>query len=171
MFHSPYYEDEAHVKCSLSRNDGDSNRFLTSWRVYSPHKPHSLIKWATDHRITLSRTKLRVQQAPPVPEDRSGDRGIQGIPRMRAMPSSFSTITNTAHGGSTPGPDSVQASWSKRLILPAKCGACVQHDKRAVNDRSLIDTGRGTTVHPTIRPCPVSSSFPHLVTFSHSINS
>jgi len=116
---------------------------------YSPHKPHSLIKWATDHRVTLSRTNLRVRQAPPVPEQRSSDRGIQGIPRLRATPSSFfSTITNTAHGGSTPGLDSVQASRSERLILPAKCGACVQHDKRAVNDRSLIDTGRGTTVNP-----------------------
>jgi len=97
VFRSPYYEDEAHVKCSLPRNDGDSNRFLSSWRVYSPHKPHSLIKWATDHRIALSRTNSWVRQAPLVPEDRSGDRGIQGIPRLCATPSSFSsTITNTA---------------------------------------------------------------------------
>jgi len=96
VLHSPYYEDMAHVKCSLFRSDGNSSRFLTSWRVYSPHKPHSLIKWATDHRIALSRTNSRVRQAPPVPEDRSGDRGIQGIPRLRAVPSSFSsTITNT----------------------------------------------------------------------------
>jgi len=97
VFHSPYYKDRAHVECSLSRSDGDSNRFLTSWRVYSPHKPHSLIKLATDHCIALSRTNSRVRQAPPVPEDRSGDRGIQGIPRLRVTPSSFSsTITNTA---------------------------------------------------------------------------
>jgi len=138
---------------------------------YSPHKPHSLIKWAIDHHITLSRTKSWVRQAPPVPEDRFGDRGIHGIPRLRAAPSSFSsTITNIAHGGSTPGQDSVQASRSERLILPAKCGACVQLDKRVVNDLSLIDTGRGTTVNSTIRPCPVWSPFPHLVTFPQSIN-
>ena len=62
--------------------------------------------------------------------------------------------------GPIPSPDSAQASRSERLILPAKCRACVQHDRRAVNDRSLIDTGRGTTVNTTIRPCPVSSSFP-----------
>ena len=73
--------------------------------------------------------------------------------------------------GPIPGPDSVQASRSERLILPAKCGACVQHDKRAVNDRSLIDTGKGTTVNTTIRPCPISNSFPHLVIFHHSIDS
>ena len=40
VFHSPYYEGEAHVKCSLSRSDGDSNRFLTSWRVI-PHTNHT----------------------------------------------------------------------------------------------------------------------------------
>jgi len=97
VFLSPYHEDRAHVKCSLSRSDGDSNRFLTSWRVYSPHKPRSLIKWATGHRVTLSRTNSRVWQAPPVPKDRSGDRGIQGIPRLCVAPSSFSsTSTNTA---------------------------------------------------------------------------
>jgi len=71
----------------------------------------------------------------------------------------------SAYIGLIPGPDSAQASRSERLILPAKCGACIQHDKRAVNNRSLIDTGRGTTVNTTIRPCSVSSSFPHLVTF------
>jgi len=172
VFHSPYYEDRAHVKCSLSRSDGDSNQFLTSSRVIPPHKPHSLIKWATDHHITLSRTKSRVRQAPPIPKDRFGDRGIQGIPRLRAAPSSFSSsISNTAHGDSTPSLDSVQASQSERLILPAKCGACVQHDRRAVNDRSLIDAGRGTTVNTTIRPCPVSNSFPHLVIIHHNIDS
>jgi len=76
----------------------------------------------------------------------------------------------SAYIGPIPGPDSAQASRSERLILPAECGACFQLDKRAVNDRSLIDTGRGTTVNSTIRPCPVSNSFPHLVTFPHSIN-
>jgi len=138
--------------------------------TYSPQKPHSLIKWATDHRITLSGTNSRVRQAPLVPEDRSGDWGIQGIPRLHTAPSSFSsTITSTVHGGLTPGPDSVQASRSEWLILPSECGACVQHGKRAVNDRSLIDTDRGTTVNTTIRPCPVSVSFPPLVTSHHSI--
>jgi len=68
-------------------------------------------------------------------------------------------------------PDSVQASRSEQLILPAKCGACIQYGKRAVNDRSLIDTGRGTTVNTTITPYPVLVSFPHLVTFHHRIDS
>ena len=148
VFHKHYYEDGAQVKCSLSRSDDDSNRFLTSWRVYSPHKPHSLIKWATDHRVALSRTNSRVRQAPPVPEDRSGDRGIQVIPRLLALVVLLNHHQYSAYIGPTPSPDSGQASRSERLILPAKCGACVQHDKRAVNDRSLIDTGRGTIVNP-----------------------
>jgi len=109
VFHSPYYEDRAHVKCSLSRSVGDSNRFLTSWRVYSPHKPHSLTKWATDHCIAISRTNSRVRQAPPVLEDRSGDRGIHGIPRLHATPKSFSsTITNTAR---------TSGRFSARIVL------------------------------------------------------
>jgi len=50
VFHSPYYEGEAHVKCSLSRSDGDSNRFLTSWRVI-PHTNHT--QWSSELQITV----------------------------------------------------------------------------------------------------------------------
>jgi len=52
VFHSPYYEDEAHVKCSLSRSDGDSNRFLTSWRVI-PHTNHT--HWSSELQIIVLR--------------------------------------------------------------------------------------------------------------------
>ena len=69
----------------------------------------------------------------------------------------------SAYIGPIPGPDSAQASRSERLILPAKCGACVQHDKRAVNDRSLIDTGRGTIVNPPKDPARSQICIPHLV--------
>ena len=159
LFHSPYYEDEAHVKCSLSRSDGNLNRFLTSWRFYSPHKPHSLIKWATDHRVALCRTNSRVRQAPPVPEDRSGDQGIQGIPRLHAVPSSFSsTITNIARtSGRFPAQIVLRLRGRNDLSLQLSVR---QAFNMAVNDRSLID--------PTIRPCPVSNSFSILGYFSHS---
>jgi len=73
------------------------------------------------------------------------------------------------NSGSTPVPDSVQASWLERLMLLAKCGACVQHDKWAVNDLSIIDTDKGTMANTTMRPCQVSVSFPHLVTSHDSI--
>jgi len=71
--------------------------------------------------------------------------------------------------GTIPGPNSVQASRSERLILPAKCGACVQHDKKAINDWSLINTGRPTMVQHPITLCSDSVSFPHLVIFHGSI--
>jgi len=50
VFHSPYYKDRAHVKFSLSRSDGDSNRFLTSWRVI-PHTNHTY--WSSELQITI----------------------------------------------------------------------------------------------------------------------
>jgi len=50
VFHSPYYEDEAHVKSSLSRSDGNSNRFLTSWRVI-PHTNHT--HYSSELQITV----------------------------------------------------------------------------------------------------------------------
>ena len=50
VFHSPYNEDRAHVKCSLSRSYGDSNRFLTSWQVIS-HTNHS--HWSSELQITI----------------------------------------------------------------------------------------------------------------------
>jgi len=134
VFHSPYYEDRAHVKCSLSRSDGYSNRFLTSWRVYSPHKPHSLIKWATDHHVA------------PIQEQFAGLTGTartQGPFRRPRYPRYTKVVHRTlivllnhhqysAYIGPISGPDSAQASRSERLFLPAKCGACVQHDKRAI---------------------------------------
>jgi len=173
VFHSIYYEDRAHVKCSLSRSDGDSNWFLTSWRVYSPHKPHSLIK------VSYRSLYCTIQDQFAGSTGTTRTRGPFWRPRYprytKVAWCALVVLLNhhqySAYIGPIPGPDSAQASWSERLILPAKCGACVQHDKRVVNDRSLIDTGRGTTVNNTIRPCPVSSWFPHLVTFYHSINS
>ena len=50
VFHSPYYENRTHVKCSLSRSDGDSNRFLSSWRVI-PHANHT--HWSSELQITV----------------------------------------------------------------------------------------------------------------------
>jgi len=50
VFQSPYYEDEAQVKCSLSKSDGDLNRFLTSWWVI-PHTNHT--HWLSELHITI----------------------------------------------------------------------------------------------------------------------
>ena len=145
MFHSPYYEDEAHVKCSLSRSDGDSNRFLTSSRGI-PHTNHT--HWSSELQITV----LQDQFAGSAGTDST--RGPFRRPRYarytkvacRALVVLLNHQQYSAYIGPIPGLNSAQASRSERLILPAKCEACVQHDKRAINDRSLIDTGRGTTL-------------------------
>jgi hypothetical protein len=38
-----------HVKCSLTRSDGDSNQIPTQLRGYSLHKPHSLYRRDVSH--------------------------------------------------------------------------------------------------------------------------
>ena len=150
MFHSSYYENRAHVKCTLSRCDGDSNRFLTSWRVYFPTQTT-----LTD-QVSYRSLYCTIQDQFAGSTGTARTRGPFRRPRYprytkvarRALIVLLNHHQYSAYIGPIPGPDSAQASRSKRLILPAKCGACVQHDKRAINDRSLIDTGRGTTVNP-----------------------
>jgi len=143
VFHKYYYDDGAQVKCSLSQSNRDSNRFLTSWRVYSPHKPHSPAK---------------VSYRSPYCTIQDQFAGLTGTARTRGpfwrpRYPSYTKVARRAlvvllnhHQYSTyirliPSPNSVQALWLEQIILPAKCGTCVQYDKRAVNDRSLIDTG------------------------------
>jgi len=150
VFHSPYYEDEAHVKCLLSRSDGDSNRFLTSWRVIptqttltdqvSYRSPCCTIQDQFAGSTVTARTWGPFRR-PRYPR-------YTNVAR-RALIVLLNHHQYNAYIGPIPSPDSTQASRSERLILPAKCGACVQHDKRAINDRSLIDTGRGTMVNPS----------------------
>ena len=170
VFHGPYYEDRAHVTCSVSRSDGDSNRFLISWRVI-PHTNHT-----TDQVIYKSPYYTIQDQFAGL----TGTTCTRGLFRRLRYPMHTKVARHTlvvllnqhqysAYIELIPGPDGVQASQSERLILPAKCGACVPHDKRAINNQSSINTGRGTMVNTTIRPCPVSVSYPHLVTFHHSI--
>jgi hypothetical protein len=50
VFHNHYYDDVAQVKCSLSRSDDDSNRFLISW-WFILHTNHTHpLNWATGHQ-------------------------------------------------------------------------------------------------------------------------
>ena len=105
VFHSPYYEDEAHVKCSLSRSDGDSNRFLTRWRVI-PHTNHT--HWSSDPQITILHY--------PGP--------IRGFSRHRQYPRTVPTTeVSIVYQGCTPRPRrSPQPSPIQRMVarLPAR---------------------------------------------------
>ena len=49
--------------------------------------------------------------------------------------------------------DHQQASRSERVIRPTKCQACVQHDKRTCNDRSLTDTDGDRSTPKTSMSC------------------
>jgi len=93
MFNSPYYEDRAHVKCSLYRSDGDSNQFLTSWRVI-PHTNHT--HWSSELQITIlhylgpNRRFGRHRQYPgtvPVTEVSKVYQGCAPCPRRSPQPS------------------------------------------------------------------------------------
>jgi hypothetical protein len=74
VFHDQYYDAVIRVKCSLSRSDGDSNRFLTSW-WFIPHTNHTHpLNWATNHQWHYpgkchGRNWGRNTQGPPVSQD------------------------------------------------------------------------------------------------------
>jgi len=151
VFHKHYYDDEAQVKCSLSRSDGDLNRFLSSW-WFTSHINH-----ASPVRVTLvtKRTilvKSWVRQAPP----------YLGVTRLlgRTLVSTSCPrgLLNQLQYGtyirSIPSPISVPASWSEQVIFLVKCGTRIPHSKRTVNDWSLIDTDRTTMVQNLHKALP-----------------
>ena len=173
VFHSPHYVDRAHVKCSLSSSDGNSNQISDQLVIFIPHTNHT--HWWSELQVTILHYPGPIHgfdwHSPYARAVSTTEVSKDTKVARRALIVLLNLHQYYVYIGTIPGPDSVQASRSEWLILPAMYGACIQHDKRAINDRSLIDTGRGTTVNTTIRPCPISVSFPHLVTSHHSINS
>jgi hypothetical protein len=76
-----------HVKCSLTRSDGDSNRIPTQLRGYSLHKPHSLYRRDVGHQKHYSGQVTGCIE-PPLPESHRmpGQRkdlmsGFRSVPR------------------------------------------------------------------------------------------
>ena len=51
VFHQYYYDEVTQVKCSLSRSDSDSNRFLTSWWFIPYTNLTYPLKWGIGHRV------------------------------------------------------------------------------------------------------------------------
>jgi hypothetical protein len=131
VFHHHYYDAIARVKCSLSRSDGDSNRFLTSW-WFIPHTNHT-------HRLSelqVTNDTISVSAAGQIM-----DRQYQGpldcqesglvcpwAHSSRPCRTPFSTNMRTRVN---PDPNGATGFTVERyFIRPAKCEACVQHDKR-----------------------------------------
>jgi hypothetical protein len=103
--------------------------------IYSSHKPHSPIKWATDHQWQDQDTPWAHSSCPrPIP---------------------ISTSTRTRVG---PGPNHITSFAVERyFIRPAKCEACVQHDKR--DEQRLVLNRHRRKTNRTPEPCLVGSNF------------
>jgi hypothetical protein len=154
VFHHHYYDVVTRVKCSLSRSDGDSNRFLTSW-WFIPHTNHTHpLKWATDHQWhylgKYRRTNWsRSTQGPPDSQDALWAHSS----RFRHTPCSTNTRVRV-----NPGPNNaISFAVERYFIRPAKYEACIQHDKRD-EQRSVLNRHRQKT-NSTLELCLVASNF------------
>jgi hypothetical protein len=122
--------------------------------IYSSHKPHSPIKWATNHQwhFPVKRRGVTIM-----------DRTTQGPPDCQDAPwAHYSRPRLTSFVTSLPirvylGPKSVTSfavEWY--FIRLAKCEACVQHEKRD-KQRSVLNWHRQKT-NSTPEPCLVASN-------------
>jgi hypothetical protein len=123
--------------------------------IYSSHKSHSPIKWATDHQWHFLGKRHGVIIM---------DRTNQGRPDCQDAPWAHSLCLRLTPLGTGlpiriyPGPKSVISFAIKRyFIQSAKCEACVQHDKRD-EQRSILNRHRRKT-NSTLEPCLVASNF------------
>jgi hypothetical protein len=155
VFHHRNYDAVTRVKCSLSRSDGDSNWFLTSW-WFIPHTNHTNpLKWATDHQWHHSGNRRgitimdRTTQGPPDRQDAPWAHSL----RPRLTPFSTSLPIRVY-----PGLNSATSFAVERYVIrPAKCETCVQHDKRD-EQRSVLNRHRWKT-NSTPESCLVASNF------------
>jgi hypothetical protein len=154
VFYHHYYDIVTRVKCSLSRSDGDSNWFLTSWWfIHHINHTHPL-KWATDHQWHDFGKRRRINWS----------RSTQGPPDCQDAPwahssrpyhTPFSTSMRTRIGSGLNHATSFMVEWY--FIRPAKCEACVQHDKRD-EQQSVLNRHRQKT-NSTLEPCLVVFNF------------
>jgi hypothetical protein len=123
--------------------------------IYCSHKPHSPIKWAIDHQWHHSGKRYGITimdcttQGPPDSQDAPWAHSSR--PRLNPFSTSLPIQVY-------PGPNSVISFAVERyFIRPAKCEACVQHDKRD-EQRSVLNWHRRKT-NSTLEPCLVASNF------------
>ena len=144
----------AHVKFSLSGRDDDSNRFLPSWGIIPNTHPYSPLSGS--HRVTFGTTQVQITgKTSAVPskilsicqEARDSNPPLDSRHWLSAHPY---CLQGAHFNCSCLRPElSYLASRSERLIRPTMWEACVQHDKRSSNGRSLNDIDRITIIHHT----------------------
>jgi hypothetical protein len=105
--------------------------------------------------------KSRAYQEPHVP----GGRPTALWPYHRAPVSCHYCSGTVRYGQSTRPKESPSFAVERYIIRPAKCNACVQHDSRPNNGRSLIDTD-GKHYSPKL--CKFSPGLNFTLTLSYS---
>jgi hypothetical protein len=122
--------------------------------IYSLHKPHSPIKWPTDHQWHNSGKCHGINWS----RSTQGPTNCQDTPwahSSRPCHTPFSTSMCTHVG---PSPNHVTSfTVEKYFIRLAKYEACVQYDKRN-EQRSILNRHRRKT-NSTLEPCLVASNF------------
>jgi hypothetical protein len=154
VFHHHYYDAITRVKCSLSRSDGNSIRFLTSW-WFIPHKPYSSIKWATDHQwhFPCKRRGITIM-----------DCNTQGPPDCQELGPSLllgSLFVPPSYPLQHQSKCAISFTVKRYVIRLAKCEARIQHDKRD-EQRSVLNRHRWKTT---------STPEPGLVVANYSVRS
>ena len=124
--------------------------FLSSWRVIPSTHPSIPRRRANGSPLVQLRNRGSDQRRTPRATTLPGRSGIlthlpwayANGPPHTALPPVVRTLYLPVFW-----PESYYlASRSERVIRPTKCQACVQHDKRTYNDRSLAATD-GVTTH------------------------
>ena len=103
--------------------------------IYSLHKPHSpaKVRYRSPSQLSRNLEFARNHMYP------GADRLHFGL--IIPPPVSYHTCSGTVRCGQSTRPEkSPSFAVGRYFIRPAKCKACVQHDSRPNNGRSLIDT-------------------------------
>jgi hypothetical protein len=153
VFHHHYYDAIAQVKCSLSRSDGDSNWFLTSW-WFIPHTNHT--HRSSELQITNDPIPINVagKTRAAVPRDHPTDRN-QDLVCLWAHSSCpchtpFRTNTRTHVD---PGPNNATSFAVERYFGQLNVRHAFNMTRGTSNDRSLIDTDRNYKHPRTLFGC------------------
>jgi hypothetical protein len=155
VFHHRYYDAVARVKCSLSRSDGDSNWFLTSW-WFIPHTNHT--HWSSELYVTNDTISVSVAR-------QTGAAIPRGRPTARNQATSALELTLRAPVIPPSAPIRAPMYILARIVSLASRSKGtlfgqlnVRHAFNMIrgtsNDRSLTDTDRNYKHPRTMSGCP-----------------
>jgi hypothetical protein len=141
MFHHHYYDVIARVKCSLSRSNGNSNWFLTSW-WFIPHTNHT----HRSNELQITNDTIPVNTAgrtgAALPRDRPTARSRLTRPWTHSSHPRHTPFSTSPRTRVDPGLNSATSFVVERYFIRlAKCEAYIQNDKRD-EQRSVLNRHR-----------------------------